>query len=69
MAKQKGKAAPATKAEFQAYEDVRSCGAYNMMAEARYAADAAGLDIGRYMNVLKTYDECASKWPEVVSNG
>ncbi len=53
-----------TKDEFEAYEEVRKSGEFNMF-DANNASAAAGLSRDRYMAVLKNYTECAKKWPEV----
>ena len=56
-----------TKEEFEAYEKVRRSGKYNMMTQADWAASAANLEYERYIEVLKNYDQCVKKWPEVRS--
>jgi len=54
-----------TKKEFQAYEDIRKSGHWNMLTNGRDAADEAGLYLDRYFEVLKNYDACTKKWPSV----
>lgn len=51
-----------TKANFQAYEDVRKSGQFNMVMQARHAADAAGIDIEVHMAIVKQYDELSKKF-------
>lgn len=57
-----------TKEEFQSYERVRKSGLYNMMMEAPFAAEAADLPNTRYWKVLKNYEACAEKWPDVLKD-
>lgn len=58
------KATP-SKREFEAFEFVRQGGVWNMLTQARSAAASAGLTLARYMVVLRNYDLCVKKWPEV----
>lgn len=43
--------------QFQQYEDVRLSGVYNMLTEARYAREAAGLTHDEYTYILGHYAE------------
>ena len=51
--------------DFQAFEDVRVSGAFNMMTHATDAAYDAGLDRATYMSVLTHYGALMVKYPGV----
>ena len=51
--------------DFEAYEEVRQSGEYNMIAEVRSAAYAAGLPMDRYRAVLKNYSALMAAYPDV----
>lgn len=51
-----------TRAEFEAYERVRQSGQWNMLANRRQAAKAAGLSLHRYDVVLWNYTEARSRY-------
>lgn len=53
------------KKHFTAFESVRRSGMFNMLTQAREAADFAGLGIEDYMGVLKNYEALMAKWPDV----
>lgn len=48
--------------EFIKYEIVRRDGQYNMIMECSYAADAAGLGMPEYANMLNNYEWCRDQW-------
>lgn len=54
-----------TKQDFTDYEEVRKSGEFNMLTQATQASEVAGMDRVTYMNVLKNYDYCMAKWPDV----
>ena len=53
------------KAMFAKYERVRKSGRWNMIMNAREAADEAALSIETYMGVLHNYAALMKKFPDV----
>lgn len=51
------------KNDFVAYERVRVGGRFNMFDPR--ATALSGLSEERYLAILKHYDDCCKKWPEV----
>jgi hypothetical protein len=52
-----------TKEEFQAFEDVRAGGGFNMFSlDAR---ESTGLSKEKYTTIMKNYTELCKKWPDV----
>ena len=49
---------------FRAYEQVRRSGRYNMITEARQAADAAGLSMDDYKFVINNYTNLKEEYGE-----
>lgn len=51
------------------YEKVRKTGKYNMILEAPYAAEEAGLTIQEYNYVIKNYKTLMTKLDDAIDNG
>jgi len=67
-AQEKGMVKPVeelTEEDFQAYEDVRQSGEFNMLTEGRYAQDASGLDRDTYFAVMHHYSRLMELFPAV----
>ena len=54
-----------TQSQFRAYEAVRVSGYYNMIANARDAAEEAGLGIETYMGIVRNYEKLMKLFPKV----
>ncbi len=53
--------------DFQAYDDVRVSGAFNMLTEWQQAATAAHLSEDVYVSVMDNYKELARKYQDVTT--
>lgn len=53
------------KADFEAYEEVRKSGEFNMITHASDAAAECGLSMSLYRSILKNYETLMAKWPDV----
>lgn len=51
-----------TKEEFEAYEQVRRSGKWNMFTQAREASEDAGLSFERYRLVQDNYWDCMLRY-------
>ena len=52
-----------TEEDFQAYEEVRAGGQFNMFTDGAYAQDAAGLDRDTYFGIMHHYAALMELFP------